>query len=87
MIREWRLETSVQRTSLLTVVVLMVSWTMPSIAEEEGGDAAAEMARKLQEPLANIAASICPQDYRGLSGDDATGCPPCVIDEPIRLEP
>ena len=55
--------------SLLLSVALTVPATV-SLAEEKGGDAAAEMARKLQDPLANIKALMTDNDVNFNTGDD-----------------
>jgi hypothetical protein len=54
-----------QRISLLLVFILIVAWATPSLADE-----AAEMARKLQDPLANIKALMTDNDVNFNSGDD-----------------
>ena len=61
--------------ALLLALVIAMS-TTTSIAEEKeggsGGDAAAEMARKLQDPLANIKALMTDNDINFNSGNDET---------------
>ena len=56
-----------QRIISLVVFILMVGWAMPSSADE-----AAEMARKLQDPLATIKALMTDNDVNFNSGA-ATG--------------
>lgn len=60
--------------SLFFVIALAAHATM-SLADEKdgdaaGGDAAAEMARKLQDPLANIKALMTDNDVNFNTGDD-----------------
>jgi hypothetical protein len=56
------------------VLYLLISMAAPaviSLAEDKGGGAA-EMARKLQDPLANIAAVMTESDILFGTGDDDT---------------
>ena len=53
------------------LLVALISPSTLSLAEE-GGDAAAEMARKLQDPLANIKALMTDNDINFNSGNDET---------------
>ena len=55
----------------LLIIVTLVAPTTFSLAEE-GSDAAAEMARKLQDPLANIKALMTDNDINFNTGDDET---------------
>jgi hypothetical protein len=59
-----------RRTISLIVFILTVAWAIPSSADE--GEGAAEMARKLQDPLANIAALMTDNDVNFNTGNDET---------------
>ena len=54
---------------LITFICLLYVWSSNSLAGEEGGGAA-EMARKLQDPLANVSAFMTDNDIQFKSGKD-----------------
>lgn len=60
----------------MLLMVALVAPTIIALAEEKdggtGGDAAAEMARKLQDPLANIKALMTDNDINFNTGNDET---------------
>ena len=61
------------RSTLFTLACLAVGSTLPALAAQSGaGGNAAEMARKMQDPLANIKALMTDNDILFKTGEDKT---------------